>query len=214
MLIVVSAPSGAGKSTICKELIKRHPEVELAVSYTTRPPRPGEKNGHDYFFISEKEFKRKIAKDEFLEWAIVHGYYYGTPKKFVEGNLNKKKDVLLEIDVQGAMKIRSLYPKAILIFVLPVSKTKPISAKLAALRKRLLENRREDPDEVKKRLAQAKKELKLIKKYDYFVVNDCFKKAVKRLEKILLAERLKISGLAKTTPKRNRELKSLENRRD
>ncbi len=189
MVIVVSAPSGAGKSTLCKELLKIHPEIKLSISYATRPPRTGEKNGKDYFFISEEKFQRKIKNGEFLEYATVHGYRYGTPKKFVEDNLNKNKDVLLEIDVQGAMKIRSLYPKAILIFVLPVSKTKPINVKLAALRKRLLKNRREDPDEVKRRLAQAKKELKLIKKYDYFVVNDYFKKAVKRLEKILLVGR-------------------------
>ncbi len=187
MLIVVSAPSGAGKSTLCNKLLKLHPEIRLSVSYTTRPPRPGEKNGRDYFFISEKEFKKKVEKDEFLEWAIVHGFRYGTGKKFVQENLAKNEDVLLEIDVQGAMKIRSIYPEAVLVFVFPPN--------FSILKKRLLARKKDNPEEMKKRLNQARKELEYIRKYDYLVINDKIEKAVRRLEIIINAERFKISRL-------------------
>jgi len=191
MLIVVSAPSGAGKSTLCKELVRLHPEIKLSISYTTRQPRAGEKDGKDYFFVSEEEFKKKIKNDEFLEWATVHGCSYGTEKKFVLENLSKNKDVLLEIDVQGAMKIRSLYPDVVLIFVLPPD----FSTLFTTLKKRLLQRGREDSLEIRRRLKQAKKELNQMKKYDYLVINDQIKKAVKRLEAIILAERFKISRL-------------------
>ncbi len=208
MLIIVSAPSGAGKSTLCKELIKRHPEIKLSVSCTTRPARPGEKNGRDYFFINEEEFRKKIEKDEFLEWAIVHGSRYGTEKKFVQGNLAKNRDTLLEIDVQGAMKIHSIYPEAVLIFVLP-----PNFAKLEkTLKERLLLRNRDNLGEIEKRLKQVKRELTYIKKYDYLVINDKIGEAVERLKTIINAERSKISRWNKTDLNRNIELKSLNGR--
>lgn len=204
MLIVVSAPSGAGKSTLCNKLLKLYPEIKLSVSYTTRPPRLGEKEGRDYFFISEEEFRKKIEKDEFLEWAIVHGYRYGTGKRFVQENLGKNKDVLLEIDVQGAMKIRSIYLEAVLVFVFPPN--------FAILKKRLLARKKDNPKEMKKRLNQARKELGYIKKYDYLVINDKIEKAVERLETIINAEKFKISRWDRTGLNRNIKLKNLNRR--
>ncbi len=204
MLIIVSAPSGAGKSTLCKELVKRHPEIKLSVSYTTRPARTGEKNGRDYFFINEKEFRKKIEKDEFLEWAIVHGARYGTEKKFVQENLAKNRNTLLEIDVQGAMKIRSIYPEAVLIFVLPPNST--------TLKERLLLRNRDNLGEIEKRLKQVKRELTYFRKYDYWVINDKIGEAVERLKTIINAERFKISRWNKTGLNRNIKLKSLNGR--
>lgn len=150
-------------------------------------PRPGEKEGRDYFFVSEEEFARKKQEKRFLEWAQVHGYYYGTPREFVQKNLLMGKDVLLEIDVQGAMKIKKIYPDALLIFVLPPS--------FKVLKERLLVRKKDSPGQIEKRLEQAKKELKQVEKYEYAIINDKLEKAAKELRTIVLAERLKISRL-------------------
>jgi len=189
MLIVISAPSGTGKSTLCNKLRKLLPGIKIAVSYTTRPPRRGEKNSKDYFFVTQDEFVKKLNKNEFLEWATVYGYNYATPREFVEENLAQGKDVVLEIDVQGAMKIREIYPDGLLIFVAPPS--------FIILKKRLRARQKDSPEQIKKRLEQARKEISCIKKYDYLVINDKLEKAIKDLVTIISAEKLKISRLKK-----------------
>lgn len=189
MLIVISAPSGTGKSTLCNELRKLLPGIKIAISYTTRPPRQGEKNGRDYFFVTQDEFEKRLNKNEFLEWATVHGYNYATPREFVEKNLSQGKDVVLEIDVQGAMKVSKIYEDVLLIFVAPPS--------FITLKKRLWARQKDSPKQIKKRLEQARKEIGCIEKYDYLVINDKLEKAIKDLVTIISAEKLKVSRLKK-----------------
>ena len=183
-LVILSAPSGTGKSTICRRLLQRRKDLKYSVSGTTRAPRPGEKNGRHYFFLSKEEFKRKIARNEFLEWALVHDEYYGTPRSFIESALKEGSSVLLAIDVQGAASIRRKIPEAILVFVAPPS--------LESLKERLAA-RRDDSQTVAKRLANSKGELAEAKNYDYLVVNDDLEKAVSQIESILTAESLRVS---------------------
>ncbi|MCK4994050.1 MAG: guanylate kinase [Candidatus Omnitrophica bacterium] len=181
-LFVVSAPSGAGKTTLCEEIIKRLPGVVRSVSMTTREKRPGEKNGKDYSFISVEEFKKRLKTKEFIEYAKVFGNYYGTPKKFVESNLNKNRDVVLTIDVQGAMQIRKNFKKGcIFIFILPPS--------IKHLRKRLEKRKTDSTKVINSRLKIAKKELTFLKYYDYEVINDDLKTAFEELKSIFIASR-------------------------
>lgn len=185
-LLIISAPSGAGKTTICRKLLARRKDLRYSTSCTTRPPRPGEKDGKAYFFLSRDEFKRSIRRNEFLEWAMVHDEYYGTPRRFVEETLAGGRDVIMAIDVQGAMSIRRRHPAAILVFVLPPS--------LDALKARLTGRR--DPQElVAKRLASSRGELAAAKDYDYVVVNDDLEKAVGQISCILTAEALRTARL-------------------
>src|ERR1019366_7911476 len=121
MLVVISAPSGTGKSTICRKLLQKHRDLKYSVSCTTRVPRPGEKHGKHYFFLSEKEFKQKIHRNEFLEWALVHDQYYGTPRHFIDSNLKEGWNIVPAIDVQGALSIHEKMPDAVLVFVTPPS---------------------------------------------------------------------------------------------
>lgn len=190
MLIVISAPSGTGKSTLCNELRKLLPEIKISVSYTTRPPRQGEKNGRDYFFVTQDEFEKRLNKNEFLEWATVHGYNYATPREFVKKNLSQGKDMVLEIDVQGAMKVSKIYEDVLLIFVAPPS--------FITLKKRLWARQKDSPEQIKKRLEQARKEIGCIEKYDYLVINDKLEKAIKDLVTIISAEKLKVSRIKET----------------
>jgi len=187
LLVIISAPSGTGKSTLCEKLCDLFSGMKYSISWTTRLPRHGEIHGHDYFFVSEKKFQEKLKRNGFLEWASVHGYYYGTPRDFVEKNLAKDKDILLNIDVQGAMKIRKIYPEAVLIFLIPPT--------FAELEKRLRARHRDSPEEIRKRLNHAKKELNYIRKYDYLVVNDKLEKAVNQARAIIIAEKRRISRL-------------------
>jgi guanylate kinase len=185
-LLIISAPSGAGKTTICRKLLARRKDLRYSVSCTTRVPRAGEKSGSAYFFMSREEFKRKIARGEFLEWALVHDEYYGTPRRFVEDAVKAGDNVVMAIDVQGAMSIRRKHPAAILVFVLPPS--------IDALKSRLA--RRRDPVEtVVKRLANSRGELAAAKDYDYVVINDDLEKAVAQISCILTAETLRTSRL-------------------
>jgi guanylate kinase len=185
-LLIISAPSGAGKTTICRKLLARRKDLRASISCTTRAPRPGEKDGKDYFFTSREEFKRKIARAEFLEWAMVHDEYYGTPRRFVEDATKSGDNVIMAIDVQGAMSIRRKHPAAILVFVLPPS--------VAALKSRLA-HRRDPQETVAKRLANSRGELAAAKDYDYVVVNDDLEKAVAQINCILTAETLRTSRL-------------------
>ncbi len=186
-LLIISAPSGAGKTTICRKLLARRKDLRYSISCTTRAPRPGEKDGKSYFFLGREEFKRRIARGDFLEWAIVHDEYYGTPKRFVDGETKAGRHVVMAIDVQGALSIRRRSPGAILVFVLPPS--------LGALKSRLARRGGQGADEVAKRLANARGELAAAKDYDYVVVNDELEEAVSQISCILTAESLKTSRL-------------------
>ncbi|MEK7232824.1 MAG: guanylate kinase [Elusimicrobiota bacterium] len=185
-LLIISAPSGAGKTTICRKLIARRKDLKYSISCTTRLPRPGEKDGKHYFFLTREDFKRKIRRGEMLEWAMVHDEYYGTPRGFVEEQIKRGLNVIMAIDVQGAMSIRRKHPAAILVFVLPPS--------MNALKARLA-GRREACDVVAKRLANSHGELAAAKDYDYAVVNDDLAIAVAQISCILTAEMLKTSRL-------------------
>jgi guanylate kinase len=182
-LVILSAPSGTGKSTICRKLLQKRKDLRYSISCTTRQPRPGEKDGKHYFFLTRDEFKRKIRRSEFLEWAIVHDEYYGTPRRFIEETLNTGASIMLAIDVQGAAAIRRKMPDAVLVFVTPPS--------IEALRERLAA-RRDASESVAKRLANSKDEMSAAKNYDYIVVNDDLEKAVEHIEAILVAESLKV----------------------
>ena len=185
-LLIISAPSGAGKTTICRKLLARRKDLSYSVSCTTRAPRAGEKDGKAYFFIGRDEFKRKISRGEFLEWAMVHDEYYGTPRHFVDDVIKTGDNVIMAIDVQGAMSIRRKHPAAILVFVLPPS--------LDALNTRMA-NRRDSQAHVAKRLANSRGELAAAKDYDYVVINDDLERAVAQISCILTAETLRTSRL-------------------
>jgi len=163
ILIVLSGPSGAGKGTICKKLLKET-DIKYSISATTRKPRKGEKHGREYFFLSKEEFQKKIQEDEFLEWACVYDNYYGTPKSFVEEVLSKGYDCILEIDPQGALKVKKKKPDAVYIFICPPS--------FNELANRITNRGTEDIQEIKKRLSCAKEEMLSVENYNYVVVND------------------------------------------
>jgi guanylate kinase len=185
-LIVVSAGSGAGKSTLCRMLLKHRKNLVFSISVTTRIPRPGEEEGRDYFFVTEAAFKAMQRRHELAEWARVHGQdYYGTPRSFLDRMRSKGKDVLLDIDVQGALQVKRRYPEAILIFI-----TTPT---FAEMERRLRARSSETEAQIRQRLADARHELKFKGKYNYNVVNDRLPRALKRLEAILDVESLKIS---------------------
>jgi guanylate kinase len=194
-LFVISAPSGAGKTTLCRKLLERIPGLKLSVSYTTRSPRNGEKNGIDYSFVSESMFKTLIDKGEFAEWAMVHGNLYGTSLKRLK-QLNKEGyDIILDIDIHGAMQIKNTYGNATYIFILPPS--------IQVLKKRLVNRKTESKERISKRLDNAKDEIKSFEHYDYIVINDDFEKAYRELESIITAKRLRT---ANTDPRWIKEL--------
>ena len=183
-LFIISAPSGSGKTTLCERLIKRIPNIVRSISLTTRPPRKGEKDSKDYLFVTKEEFKKEMINKRLLEWAINFGYYYGTPKDKVLGLLARGTDVILAIDVKGAMKIKRLYPKEVFIFILPPS--------MSELKDRLKKRKTDNHLGVSKRIKVAKRELSYLSKYTYSIVNDNLKKATDKLEAIVIAERCKV----------------------
>lgn len=180
-LIVISGPSGSGKTTICNRLLKLLPNMEYSISFTTRAPRHGEKNGRDYFFISKEEFQRHIKNGSFLEYAQVFDNYYGTNKDWVTERINQEKDILLSIDVQGAAQIKKNFPKAILIFLIPPS--------LKILEERLRRRATDHPEEIEKRLVKAKEEMMQVGNYDYVVINDRVELAIEKIKNIIQHER-------------------------
>lgn len=183
-LFVISGPSGTGKGTICKELIKSD-NIRLSVSMTTRDPRDGEIHGVNYYFTSKEEFVSKIDAGGFLEHAEVFGNYYGTPKEEVLERLNEGIDVILEIDVQGALQIKKVFPDAILVFILPPS--------LTELRNRLIGRGTETPEVVERRLGEAANEISFANQYDYAVVNDQLDIAVENVRTIIFAEHFRVT---------------------
>jgi len=183
-LFIISGPSGTGKGTISKRLIDET-DVELSVSMTTRHPREGEVDGKSYYFTSKEEFQRAIESDGFLEWAEVYGNYYGTPKTKVEEKLAAGIDVLLEIDIQGALNVKEAYPNGIFIFILPPS--------MAELRKRITGRGTDSEESINLRLSQTLKEVSYIDKYDYCVVNGELEEAVARVKAIVIAEHSRVS---------------------
>ncbi|MBR1806120.1 MAG: guanylate kinase [Selenomonadaceae bacterium] len=188
LLIVVSGASGTGKGTVCKKLLSELPNVHYSISATTRQPRQGEVDGREYYFISEDEFKRWIADGKFLEYAEVYGNFYGTPLTKIEERLNRGEDVLLEIDVQGALNVKRKCPDGVYIFLLPPS--------LDELKCRIEGRGSETPDSLKRRLQAAVAEIQIGREYDYAVVNDTVDKAVAQIEAILVAERCRVARSA------------------
>ncbi|MDO4938532.1 MAG: guanylate kinase [Lachnospiraceae bacterium] len=180
LLIIVSGFSGAGKGTIVRGVISRYDNYALSVSATTRRPRNGEIDGKDYFFISRDEFESKISNDELIEYASYVGNYYGTPKDYVDSMLDSGKDVILEIEMQGAMKVKARMPEAILVFV--------SAPDAGTLQRRLAGRGTENPEQVSKRLMRAVEETEYMKDYDYILVNDDLEKSIDCLNSIVHSE--------------------------
>ncbi|SHH09827.1 guanylate kinase [Tepidibacter thalassicus] len=185
LLIVVSGPSGAGKGTICKELLRKNSEIKLSVSATTRSPREGEIHGVNYYFITKETFQDMIDKDEFLEYANVYDNFYGTPKKYVFETLSKGEDVLLEIDIQGAMSVKQKYPNGVFVFILPPS--------LEELKNRIVKRGTESEEDIKKRFGSALSEIEKIENYNYFIINEDVEKSACELQNIINAEKNRVS---------------------
>lgn len=186
LLIVISGPSGAGKGTICKEIIKRN-DVWVSVSATTRTPRDGEVHGKSYFFLKKEEFLKKIEENDFFEYAEVYDNYYGTPKNEVMKKLDEGTDVILEIDIQGALNVKETYPEGVFIFILPPS--------MEELKKRIIGRGSETPESLMKRFKSAYKELNYVSRYNYAVVNDDIDVATEKIECILEAEKCRVDRL-------------------
>lgn len=195
ILVVVSGFSGAGKGTLMKRLIQTYDDYALSISMTTRSPREGEENGREYFFVSKEDFEDKIGKEGLIEYACYCDNYYGTPKDYVETQLDMGKDVILEIEIQGALKIKEKFPTSLLLFVMPPTAEE--------LQKRLVGRGTETPEVIAKRLKRAGEEAEGIENYDYIVINDDLETCTKELHSIISA--------AHNTPCRNEEF--IENMR-
>ncbi len=187
VFVVISGPSGVGKTTIIKALLSRRKDVIFSVSCTTRPKRPGEVHGRDYFFITKDEFESMIERGEFLEWAEVHGHLYGTPRKFIENAMNEGKSVLLDIDVQGAMRVMKTFKDGVFIFIAPPS--------VQALVGRLKKRKTETGESIKRRLKDAKWELSFIDRFQYLIINEELDEAIYELDSIITAEETKVTRL-------------------
>ncbi len=188
LFIVISGPSGAGKSTINKELLRTNKNLWLSISMTTREPRAGEIEGREYFFVSKEEFEKKIKENNFLEYAIVHhNNYYGTPKEPINDYLNKGIDVILEIDIKGALQIKEKKEKAIFIFILPPS--------MKELKKRLTKRGAESKEKILERFKTAYQEINEITNYNYVIINDNLTKAINNMKAIIEAEHCRVDRI-------------------
>lgn len=185
LLIIVSGPSGTGKGTICKFLLGRRPDMFFSVSATTRPPRDGELEGIHYFFTDKAKFESRRDQDEFLEWAEVYDHSYGTPKQPVMEALAAGKDVLLEIDVQGALAVKEKAPQAVYLFIVPPS--------MEVLRARITSRATDSTEIINKRIGKALGELAQLREYNYVIVNDVLEEAVNKVQCIITAEKCRTS---------------------
>lgn len=186
ILIVVSGFSGAGKGTIMKRLLERYPErYALSISATTRAPRPGEEHGREYFFVTREEFEAMIAADALIEHATYVGNYYGTPRAYVEEQLGQGKNVILEIEIQGALKVKAAFPDTVLLFVTPPSAEE--------LKERLTRRGTEEPAVIEARLARAEEESRGVEQYDFLVINDDLEACVTQVHDIIACEHCRMS---------------------
>ena len=191
VLIVISGPSGAGKGTICQELLNKNDNIYLSVSATTRQPRQGEIDGENYYFLTQEEFEKKVKNNGFIEYANVHGNYYGTPKVNVEKMLEEGKDVILEIDIQGALKVKENFSEGVFIFILPPS--------MDELKRRIIKRGSETEESLMTRFKNAYQEINYVSKYNYSVVNDTLEIAVSKVESIITAEKCRVDRIKDNT---------------
>ena len=201
ILVVVSGFSGAGKGTLMKALMEKYDNYALSISATTRSPREGEEHGREYFFISEEEFEKKIEYDELIEYARYVNHYYGTPRDYVEQKMNEGKDVILEIEIQGALKVKEKYPETLLLFVMPPSAEE--------LRRRLTGRGTETADVIEARLKRAADEAKDMDRYDYILVNDKIDECVVQMRNLIQCQHHKVSQNMDFINQMKEELKKL-----
>ena len=181
-LFIVSAPSGAGKTTLVRLLLEKDPGIRVSISSTTRPPRTGENDGSEYHFVDVQYFLEMVSRGDFLEWAEVHGNYYGTSRRWIEAEMTDGRDVLLEIDWQGAQQVRKAFPAAIGIFILPPS--------LEELKSRLSGRGTDSAETIARRIAAARDEMRHVDEFDYVIINDDLQQALGNLRSIVSATRL------------------------
>ena len=186
-LIVVSGPSGCGKGTVIQEFLKKHKDAWLSISCTSRKPRPGDEEGVTYYFLSKEEFEQKIEEGGFLEFALYNGNFYGTPKEHIEEKLCNGIDVILEIEVQGALKVKEVVPEAICIFIMPPT--------MKELKKRLVGRKTETKDKILERFKRAYQEINELALYNYVVTNDEIKNAVEKMSAILISEKCRVDRI-------------------
>ncbi len=187
LLVVISAPSGAGKTTVCKKLLDEFPDLHFSVSFTTRPPRGDEKEGRDYHFISVEEFRDRIEKGEFVEWEELYGHFYGTSRREIEGSIMDNRDVLLDIDTKGARNVKKIYPDGVFVFIMPPSAQE--------LKQRLKKRGSETEDTIKVRFERAMEEIRENEWYDYVIFNDILLDSVHIMRSIYTAEKNRRSRL-------------------
>lgn len=201
VLVVISGFSGAGKGTLMKALLERYPNYALSISCTTRQPRTGEVNGREYYFVSEEEFQRMIAGDELVEYACYCGRYYGTPRSYVEERLAEGRDVLLEIEIQGALQIKKRFPDTVLIFVTPPS--------AAELKRRLAGRGTETQEVIAARLSRASEEAAGMEQYDYLLVNDDLQECTEHLHQVIQDQHFRPSCMEEEIQQMREELKAI-----
>ncbi|MBI3805859.1 MAG: guanylate kinase [Nitrospirae bacterium] len=187
IIFVVSAPSGAGKTSLCREVTKLVPNIQYSISYTTRAPRPTEVHGKDYFFVDEATFRNMADRNDFIEWAEVHGNLYGTSRELMTDWINRGIDVVLDIDSQGAMTLKKKHNDGVYIYILPPS--------FEILRQRLIDRKSDSHEEIARRLQKAREEIWNYRQYYYLIVNSEFHKALKELEAVIIAERIKMKQM-------------------
>ena len=184
---ILSSPSGGGKSSVAAKVLARDPGIALSTSHTSRPPRPGEREGREYHFVSRREFLEMKRGGDFIEWVRLHGNLYGTSRVELEKRMSRGEDILMDIDTRGAMKVKELFPDAVLIFLLPPS--------MAILEQRLRKRQSEAEDELRRRLREATREIRASARYEYLIVNRSLSRAAMELEAVITAERLRASRI-------------------